>query len=193
MKKLAFSSFILFFSLFVFTQENNSLVSKSINEKEKVDSNFHSVKKAVLFSTIVPGSGQIYNHFAMPKGSKKAFWKVPLIYAGLGTTGYFLLKNNSLKNELKKEYNDRNNGNDGLEKYAEYDLYGIESLYNVHLNRRDLLIVGFSLVYLLQIVEAAVEAHFVTFDITNDLSIDFNPVLYSFNEVGFKLSLNFVK
>ena len=54
----------------------------------------HSVKLATIFSAVLPGAGQVYNHMAMPKGQKKAIWKVPLIYAGLGVTGYFAFKNN---------------------------------------------------------------------------------------------------
>ena len=56
-------------------------------------SKVHSVRKATIYSAVLPGLGQIYNHRAMPKGSKKAYWKVPLIYSGLGASGYFLVFN----------------------------------------------------------------------------------------------------
>jgi hypothetical protein len=108
----------------------------------------------------------------MPKGQKKAFWKVPIIYAGLGASGYFLLQNNSLKNELKTEYKTREKGLLGLDKYQTYDNQAILSLYNQHLNRRDLFIVGFSILYILQIVDAAVEAHFVEFDISEGFKFE---------------------
>lgn len=183
MKKLALIGLFLSLVLPAFTQE--------IEQKDTTK--HHSVKLATILSTFVPGAGQVYNHFGMPKGQKKAFWKVPLIYAGLGTTGYFLLQNNSLKNELKTEYKTRQNGAIGLEKYSTYDDQAILSLYEQHLNRRDLFIVGFSIVYILQIVDAAVEAHFVEFDISEDLSLKIEPVLYSYHQAGLKLSLNFVK
>ncbi|MES2589556.1 MAG: DUF5683 domain-containing protein [Bacteroidota bacterium] len=168
-----------FFSLNLFSQEK-------VEVKDTVK---HSVKKAVILSTIVPGAGQIYNHLAMPRGKKRAFLKVPLIYAGLGGTGYMILKNNQLQKELKNEYNQRIAGNDGLEIYQQYDDQGIITLYNQHLNRRDLFILGFSLVYIIQVVDAAVEAHFVTFDISEDLTLNISPTMLGVNQAGIRLSL----
>jgi hypothetical protein len=157
------------------------------------DTNHHSVKKASILSAVLPGAGQVYNHLAMPKGKKNAFWKIPIIYAGLTTTGYYLIQNNNLKRELKREFINRQKGNATLEKYYEYDSQGVLSLYEQHSSRRDLFIIGFSLFYILQIVDAAVEAHFVVFDISEDLSMKISPQLYSFNQVGLKLSFNLGK
>ena len=70
----------------------------------------HSPKKAIIYSAIIPGAGQVYNHIAMPKGKKKAFWKVPIIYAGLGATGYFLINNQQAQRSLRTEYDNRKNG-----------------------------------------------------------------------------------
>lgn len=163
----------------------------SISFSQEKDSIKHSVKKAAILSAVIPGAGQIYNHLAMPKGKKKALWKVPLIYGGLSATGYMVLKNNQLQRELKQEYNTRQEGNIGLEKYNNYDDQGIITLYNTYLNRRDLFILGFGAVYLLQVIDAIVEAHFVTFDISEDLSLSISPTYLSAYHAGFKLSLSF--
>lgn len=181
--KLAFLVFGLSFSLNFFAQETTT-------EKQERDTT-HSVKKATILSAILPGAGQVYNHLAMPKGKRNAFWKVPLIYAGLGATGYYVLENNSLQRELKKEYKTRIAGGVGLEKYQDYDLYGIEFLYNQKLNQRDLFIVAFGLVYLIQVVDATVEAHFVSFDISEDLSLKVHPKAFSYNQAGLGLTLSF--
>lgn len=151
----------------------------------------HSVRKATLLSAIIPGAGQIYNHTAMPKGKRNAFWKVPIIYAGLGATGYFVLQHNSAQKELKQEYKTRLAGNLGLEKYQDYDLQGISTLYTQHLNQRDLFIIGFGLVYLVQVIDATVEAHFVSFDISEDLSLNIRPKAFSYNQAGLGLTLSF--
>lgn len=155
------------------------------------DTNVHSVKKAVIFSAVVPGAGQIYNHIAMPKGRKKAYWKVPLIYAGLGATGYFMIKNNQLKNELKLEYENRQKNEPPSEEYAQYDDAGLLTLFTSARNNRDLCIIGFGLVYLLNVVDAGVEAHFVNFDISEDLSLSFHPAVMAGYTPGVSVRLNF--
>lgn len=158
------------------------------------DDTSHSVKKAVIFSAIVPGAGQVYNHLVMPKGKKKAFWKVPLIYAGLGATGYYMIQNNSLQKSLKKEYRLRE-GSGFLEtfdpKWSQYDDQGVIALYDQHLNRRDLFIIAFGAVYILQVVDAAVEAHFVNFDIGEDLSVSLHPTMMGMQQPGLKLAFKF--
>lgn len=159
--------------------------------KVRAKDTIHSPKKAAFFSAVLPGSGQIYNHLAMPKGKKNAYWKVPLIYVALGGTGYTVLANNRLQRELKNEYKTRLAGNPGLPEYETYDLDGIEQLYNKHLNRRDLFILGFGAVYLLQVVDAAVEAHFVHFDISEDLSLSLQPAYFSSGQAGVTLNLDF--
>lgn len=167
------------------------LVISSACAQEKADTSKHSVKKAVILSAVVPGAGQVYNHLAMPKGKKKAYWKVPLIYAGLGGTGYMVVSNHITQKELKNEYKTRLAGNTGLEKYKDYDLDGVETLYNQHLNQRDLFFLGFAAVYVLQIVDAAVEAHFVSFDISEDLTLRLAPAILNTNQAGLSLSLYF--
>ena len=77
------------------------IASYSQSSEIKTDSvKVHSAKKASILSAIIPGAGQIYNHLAMPKGSKKAYWKVPLIYAGLGLTTYYLIQNQAIQSDL---------------------------------------------------------------------------------------------
>jgi hypothetical protein len=154
----------------------------------------HSVRKATLFSAVLPGAGQVYNHLAMPKGKKKAFWKVPLIYAGLGLTGYLILHNNSLQKSLKSEYNLRKNSNFTQTfdpQWEQYDERGVTQLYEQHLNRRDLFILAFGVVYLLQVVDAAVEAQFVNFDISENLSLRISPTMLNNQNAGLRLSFNF--
>jgi hypothetical protein len=186
--KIALLFLALTFSIFSYAQTAEATAADSLAQ---VKDTVHSVKKATILSLVLPGAGQVYNHLAMPKGKKNAYWKVPLIYAALGGTGYLVLKENALQRELKKEYKTRIAGNEGLEKYAEYDLQGVETLYNQHLNQRDLMIIAFSAAYLLQVVDAAVEAHFVRFDISEDLSLQLRPSYLSPNQAGVKLSLSF--
>lgn len=155
----------------------------------------HSIRKAVILSAVAPGAGQIYNHLAMPKGQKKAFWKVPLIYAGLGTSTFFLVRNQIEQKQLKTEYSNRENPlyipGTAYPEYINYDDQGILTLYNQYITWRDLSILAVGAIYFLQIVDAGVEAHFVSFDVSEDLSFTIDPVILSARAPGVRLSLNF--
>lgn len=181
MRKLLFL-FILFTPLIL--RANDSTVVDSTK--------IHSVRKAVILSAIVPGAGQVYNHIAMPKGKKKAFWKVPLIYAGLGTAGYFLVTNQQQQLSLRNEYDHRQMyGVPSDPNWIAYDDYGVLTLYNQYLNWRDLSILAVGAVYLLQLADAGVEAHFVSFDVSEDLSLRVEPRLLQASAPGIGISLNF--
>jgi len=181
------------FSLGVFFMLSFCCLAQKIAEPESFSDSvkLHSPKKAVIFSAVLPGAGQVYNHVAMPKGKKNAFWKVPLIYAGLGATGFFLINNQLTQLSLKQEYIDREKGNALNPKWQEYDIQGVETLYNQYLDARDLSILAFSAVYLLQVIDAGIEAHFVHFDISEDLSLAIKPTYFGKNTIGMRLSFNF--
>lgn len=200
MKSLFFLLFISFSSI---AQEGsvpswNSLTDNTLQfdtdqKRQTTDSvKPHSVLTATLLSAGIPGAGQIYNHIAMPKGKKKAFWKVPLIYAGLTTTTYFLVTNNRTKNELKTEYQTRlDNCADPNSDWAQYDDGAVLELYDQYLTWRDLSIMGLGLVYFIQVVDAGVEAHFVSFDVSEDLSLGLDPVMLDRRTAGLMFTLNF--
>lgn len=186
------SLFLLSFGVFqLFGQDAGTI--ENVSPAPKPDTS-HSVKKAVIFSAVLPGSGQVYNHLAMPKGKKRAFWKVPLIYAGLGVTGFYMIQNNALQKSLKAEYTFRRNSGftEILDaRWEQYDDQGVLTLYEQHQSRRDLFLLAFGAVYILQVVDAAVEAHFVTFDISEDLSMSIRPTMMTLRDPGLKLSFNF--
>src|SRR6187551_3251968 len=53
----------------------------------------HSPKKATIYSAVLPGLGQAYN---------KKYWKIPIIYAGLGTSAYFFSFNHKEYSKTRK-------------------------------------------------------------------------------------------
>ncbi len=177
---------ILFFLILFTSKAQENL------EVEKCDT-CHSIRKATILSTVLPGAGQIYNHIAQPKGRKKAYWKVPLIYASLGGAAYFLISNQSDVISLRKEYRYResNNGATQNENYNAYDMQGLLTLEGQSQSYRDLSILGLVLIYGIQIADAAVEAHFINFDVSEDLSLNIKPWTYQTSHVGLSFSLNF--
>ena len=178
----------LCFSSLLFSQEKDSLIIDSIPQ--------HSPKKAVIYSAILPGAGQIYNSINMEKGVKgknKVYWKVPLIYAFLAYTGSSLIKNQTTQHDLKTEYNNRyvNGSGSTNSKWEQFDSLGLVTQYTTFARKRDLSILTFGAVYLIQIIDAGIEAHFVKFDLSEDLTFQIKPKLYSFNSLGVGMSFNF--
>ncbi len=151
----------------------------------------HPFKKAMMYSAIVPGGGQIFNARHADYGFKKAAWKVPMIYLALGAAGYFLYDNQKTQLSLKTEYTNRlNTGNPVDPKWSQYDDQGVLYLYRQYLDRRDLSILGVAAVYLFQIVDAGVEFHFLHFDVSQNLSLQIEPVLMNNKTPGLGLKMN---
>jgi hypothetical protein len=149
-------------------------------------------KKVMLLSAVVPGAGQVYNSKHRENGPKHAFWKVPLIYAGLGATGYFLTVNNQTQKSLKLEYQNRMDIATTLNpKWELYDDQAVLSLYQSYLNKRDMSILGCAAVYFIQIAEAGVEAHFLHFDVSDKLTIQASPTMFGPSSAGIHLKLQF--
>lgn len=154
-------------------------------------SNTHPFRKSILFAAVLPGAGQVYNSIKKKKGFRHAIWKVPLIYGGLTATLYSLIQNQGIKNSLKTEYTNRLNGVTVDPEWSSYDDQGVLYLYKQYLDQRDLSILGVGAVYLFQILDAGVESHFISFDVSEDLSFRIQPTLIGMMTPGINISLNF--
>jgi hypothetical protein len=137
---------------------------------KKAPGKYHSPKKAALFSAVVPGAGQVYN---------KKYWKVPIIYAGFAGLAYSFQFNQSryvkYRNALKYRLDDDSSTTDDF-----IDIYSddqLTTLYQYYHRYRDLTVIGGAALYLLNIVDAAVDAHLFTFNVSDDLSLNIHPTL----------------
>lgn len=113
----------------------------------------HSPKKATILSAILPGAGQVYN---------KKWWKVPIVYLGLGASAYFFDVNQFNFNGYKELYIE-----------TEDDFYLVE--LERYRRWRDISAIAFVAVYGLQIIDANVDAHLFHFDVSDDLSFNWAP------------------
>tara|TARA_R110001632_G_scaffold63318_3_gene151504 strand:- start:44479 stop:45075 length:597 start_codon:yes stop_codon:yes gene_type:complete len=148
-----------------------------------------SPSKAAFYSAIFPGGGQIYN---------KKYWKAPIVWAALGTSTYFYLDNNSEYKRYRRAFKQRKAGlqdeftlDDGTEIIS---IDGLESAQKTLRGNRDLSILSTVLIYVLQIVEASVNAHLLQFDASDNLSVNptmvNNPFRLEAPTVGFSLKYN---
>lgn len=137
-----------------------------------------SPKKAALYSAILPGAGQIYT---------KKYWKVPIVYGGLITSVYFIDENNKqYKNYKEAALLSYETGEDQLG----YTYSELKTLKEHYRRNRDVSYFSFIGVYILNIVDASVNAHLFSFDVSDDISMNIQP--YStLSNTGLALSLNF--
>ena len=130
--------------------------------------NIHSPVKAAYYSTMLPGLGQLYN---------KSYWKIPVVYAGFGVAGYFMYVNQSGMQRYTQEYLARTEVGYGdsdpeLAIYSDDTLLKIRGLYKRYY---EISIIGASLWYLLNILDATTDAYLHDFDISDDLSWHVQP------------------
>jgi len=132
----------------------------------------HSAKKATLMSMALPGLGQGYN---------KKYWKIPIIYAGFGTLIYFMSTNGKEYRNFRDAYNivatgDSANFNNELVLRYEGNLDQLQEGRNYYRRNLELTYILSGLLYILQIVDASVDANLYNFDVSDDLSINFSPI-----------------
>lgn len=175
--------------------------STNIIEVPENAEEIHSPHKASIYSAILPGLGQAYN---------KKYWKIPIIYAGFGTLGYFIAWNNGNYKTLKLAYSDLTDDNPDTDSYLDleaakyYNLdnesdrnqfkNGLNKQKDYYRRNRDLLIISTAGFYMLNIIDASVDAHFFDFDISEDLSFNWEPAMRSVDDqlvYGFNCSFKF--
>lgn len=141
--------------------------------------------KAAFYSAILPGLGQAYN---------KKYWKIPIVYGGMGAGIYYYSWNNTKYREFRDEYKKRLNGtsdpNDPL--YGNLDNARLISGQRFYQRNRDISAIVTVAFYILNIVDANIDAHFSQFNVNDRLSLA--PRMYQ-NEFNYKqnvgLTLNY--
>jgi hypothetical protein len=181
---LKYFLFILFFGCTaVLISQTDTVSEKKINKKAV----YREARKATVMSAILPGLGQVYN---------RKWWKVPIIYAGLGGFGYLLTTNQAKYNYYGKNLKYENDGDPNTINETKYNSDQLLTLKNDYRKYRDLGLIGCAIIYALNIVDANVDAHLKTFDVSDNLGLEIKPYnnLYCFNgsfglQTGLSLNL----
>lgn len=166
------------------TEEESVLkVENATVVEEKKAINPLSPSKAAFYSAILPGLGQAYN---------KKYWKIPLVYAALGTGVYFYVNNNKQYNRYRTAYKKRLAGIKDEFSEVVPDADALIDAQEFYQRNRDLSLLLTVVAYVLNIVDANVDAHLLQFNVSDDLS--FRPHINQ-NEIDFNrnlgLTLNF--
>jgi hypothetical protein len=183
---------LVFCFLPVLSQERDTLIiitdtiSKSDRRAQK-DSTFlarHSPRKASIYAAVLPGLGQIYNH---------KYWKVPIVYAGFGGLIYGIIYEANGYTKYKTLYIEMLDNN--LNEKDGVTIRQAEVYKDFHRRWRDLFSIATAGFYVLQIIDATVDAHLINYDISEDITLVIDPTILScngiYNSVGIKCCLSF--
>ena len=165
----------LFFFQFASGQDSTSASKASVVQADT----FYTKRKAnraALYSAILPGAGQVLN---------RKYWKPPIIYAGFIALGLSIDFNNRNYQTFKKAYLYRVDGDsttvDAYEKiYPDANALLVRKDY--YRRTRDLMWIITSGVYLLNIIDAYVDAQLSDFDISDNLSLNAQPGIQFAND-----------
>ena len=124
----------------------------------------HTPLTATVLSALVPGMGQAYN---------QKLWKMPVIYASMASLYYLI------------DFNQRGfkRFGDALDSYPNDEFGGARSenelIYfrEAYRRNRDLSIISLVGVYLLNIIDANVDAHLYNWDVSDNLAFDIKPTI----------------
>ncbi|MCH1558105.1 MAG: DUF5683 domain-containing protein [Flavobacteriaceae bacterium] len=142
--------------------------------------------KAAFYSAVLPGLGQGFN---------KKYWKIPIVYAAIGSSAYLYDFNNKKYWDYRNAYKSRKAGykNDPYQNLILDDDRLLDGA-DFHKKNRDLsmvFIVGF---YILNILDANIDAHLKQYNVNESLTIKpyiNNDIEFYEQSIGISLNLNF--
>ena len=138
-----------------------------------------NANKAIWLAVVFPGGGQIYN---------RKYWKLPIVYGGFVGCAYALAWNNRMYQDYSQAYLDIMDDDPNTNSYEDFLPPGVsaEGMADTFKKRkdfyrrnRDLSIFCFIGVYVLSIIDAYVDAELSDFDITKDLGLHIQPVIFN--------------
>lgn len=148
----------------------------------------HNPIKAAWLSAILPGAGQFYN---------KKYWKLPILYAGVGACVYFIRFNHHEYTVYRDVLINRRENPDGTDQFTGfYNNDQVRTLRDFYLRNRDFTVILSLLLYIGNIVDAHVDAHLMTFDVSDNLVLRATPYHHHdrvrvFQHSGVSLALSF--
>lgn len=141
-----------------------------------------SPSRAAFYSAILPGLGQAYN---------KKYWKIPIVYAALGTGIYFYIDNNNEYKRYRDAFKSRLAGFD-TDEFWGTDVNGnplttpnisndalIRAQKTLDRNREISLLITIG-IYALNIIDANVDAHLLQYNVDENLAVKPH---FNFNEL----------
>lgn len=145
-------------------------------------------KKSAFYSAILPGAGQIYN---------RQYWKVPIIYAGVGVSIGFLIFNSTEYQRYRRGYVARINNAAVVDEFTRPGVSNatirdrLRTLQEEYRGNLDLTYLLTGLGYTIQVLDALTFAHLKNFDVSKNISVRMKPVMLPTGQPGLGLVMNF--
>ena len=133
--------------------------------------------RASFYSGLVPGLGQIYN---------KKYWKAPIVWGGMGLSLYYYSWNNTKYHEYRDAYKGLLAGNPPTGVLEGFNSERLIRGQKFHQRNRDLSMLITAGIYILNIIDANVDAHLKQFNVDENLSL--SPDLQQ-NQLDYKYSM----
>ncbi|MFN8777132.1 MAG: DUF5683 domain-containing protein [Flavobacteriales bacterium] len=144
----------------------------------------HSPLRATVYAAVLPGAGQIYN---------RKYWKLPILYAGMGICVGFIIDNTRQYRTLRDSYIAVADGDPSTKPPLEGTASSLDSEQERFRRYTELSYMALIGVYMLQIIDANVDGHLHYFDVGPNLSLNVHPTLLNTGRVqpalGFTLRL----
>ncbi len=161
--------------------------------------------KAVWYSALCPGLGQIYN---------RSYWKLPILVGGYMALIYATNWNTRYYNDYSIAYRDAMDNDPNTESYKNFLSYSrrhddewiaanmewlqstMKKKKDSYRRYRDLCVISMIGVYFVAMIEAYVDAHLYNFDISDNLSMKVAPTVIepernTMAAVGFQCAITF--
>ena len=162
----------------VVVERDTLIVEKQDTALIKSYATRYNPRKALLYAAILPGLGQIYN---------KKYWKLPLVYGGFAAIGYGA----NFYDKLYKEYKhvlfrniELGVGENEIREGTRTTTRGDRVAVDRAKRERDFMIILMGGMYLLQIIDAHVDAHLKEFDLNPNLQVSIEPTMEQNSLVG---------
>lgn len=126
----------------------------------------HEPNKAAWYSAAIPGLGQAYN---------KKYWKIPVVWAGIAGFAYFINWNNDQYQYFRRNLIYETEQNPDFPNETPLEASTLKSGRDQYRRTRDMLVIFSVLFYMLNIVDAHVDAHLIEFDVNQSLSVQVMP------------------
>jgi hypothetical protein len=153
-------------------QGEKSIASPQERDTVKLDvyAQRYDPKRALLLAAVFPGAGQVYT---------KKYWKLPLVYGGLGFSAYYfnVYQDGYLlyRNELFFNLNNGLESASALNPNTGFTTSQLRTIVDRFRRERDFMIIVMLGVYVLQMIDAHVDAHLKEFDLNPSLHVRVEP------------------